>query len=208
MSVRSALRFVVFLVLLVPLSLAATACGGSSTAPKLATVKAGDMPEGGDWSGVYYSPLYGYLHLVSEGENINGRWRTASGEKWGEMHGSATGNVFRFEWTEKTIGMVGPSAGKNGKGYFKYVIPKEGEAHEIQGQIGPGSDEVGEDWKAVKQMQMTPDLKSVTPDEVEGRGVGGGWDGTGEKPKEGGGESGGDEGESSPPSDEEGGGGL
>jgi len=186
MSVRNLLRFIVFLAVLAPLALTALACGGSSNAPKLAHIKPGDMPENGDWSGVYFSPLYGYLHLVSEGENVHGAWRTASGEKWGEVHGSATGNVFRFEWTERVIGLVGPSSSRTGKGYFVYSIPKEGEAHEIKGEIGLGPDEKGEAWNAVKQTNMKPDPKSVAPDEVEGRSSGaGGWDDGQQKAPEG-----------------------
>ena len=40
-------------------------------------------------------------------------------------------------------------------------------------------------WHAVKQQNMKPNPNSVMPDEVEGRGVGGGWDdnGEGKKPK-------------------------
>jgi len=165
-------------------------CGGSSTAPKVAHVKAGDMPVGGEWTGVYYSQLQGYLHLMNEGNSIQGRWRITAGEKFGEMAGEVTGDVFRYEWTERTIGMVGPTASRSGRGYFRYTIPKEGEAHEIAGERGPGQDETGEPWKAVKQMNQVPDFKKVTPDETEDRPTpgSGDWDHGGEK-KEGEGDS-------------------
>ena len=58
------------------------------------------------------------------------------------MAGEVTGDVFRYEWTERTIGMVGPTASRSGRGYFRYTIPKEGEAHEIAGERGPGQDEL------------------------------------------------------------------
>src|SRR5262249_50692066 len=53
--------------------------------PTTAAVKAGDLPPGGDWSGVFYSPLYGHLHLVAQGNIASGKWRTTNGDKWGEL---------------------------------------------------------------------------------------------------------------------------
>ena len=188
-----------------PLLALVIGCGGSSTAPKVANVKAGDMPVGGEWTGVYYSQLQGYLHLMSEGNSLQGRWRITAGEKFGELAGEVTGDVLRYEWTERTIGMVGPTASSTGRGYFRYTIPKEGEAHEIAGERGKGQDEAGDPWKAVKQMNQTPDFKKVTPDEFEDRPMSGsgGWDDSGEKKEgEGEGESGGEGG-----GGEEGGGG-
>ncbi|HMJ16500.1 MAG TPA: hypothetical protein VK524_34035 [Polyangiaceae bacterium] len=176
MRARKILRIAVMLCLFVPMALALAGCQGGANAPKLAHVKPGDMPEGGDWSGVYYSQLYGYLHLVSQGGSASGAWRTTAGDAWGEMSGKITGDVFRFEWRERKIGMVGANAERFGKGYFRYLIPKEGEAHEIHGEWGLKSDEAGNEWKAVKQMNMQANPKGVKPDELEGRGVGGGWD--------------------------------
>jgi len=40
---------------------ALTACG--SPEAKFASVKAGPMPSGEVWSGVYYNPVYGYLNI-------------------------------------------------------------------------------------------------------------------------------------------------
>src|SRR5260221_1069594 len=85
------------------------ACGGGKTEAH-SLPKAGDMPEGAEWTGVYFSPTYGHLHLVKEGSSVSGKWRNATGDKWGQMHGEATGNLLHYEWEETTIGMVGPSA--------------------------------------------------------------------------------------------------
>lgn len=176
-------------------ALGAVGCGPSQQS-KVAAVKAGDLPVGGDWQGVYYSPVYGYLHLVKEGNSVSGKWRTADGSAWGELHGTVTGDLLKYEWIEHKIGLVGPSATSKGRGYFKYSSPKEGEAHEIQGEWGLNQDETGSSWQAVKQQNMRADPDSVMPDELEGRGVGGGWD-EGEGKPAGGGESGGEgEGES------------
>lgn len=176
MFVRTILKLVLSLCLFVPMALTTVGCGGSSNAPKLAHVKPGDMPANGDWSGVYYSVLYGYLHLVAQGDTASGGWRTTAGDAWGEMSGKVQGDIFRFEWRERKIGMVGANAERKGKGYFRYTIPKAGEAHEIIGEWGLNADETGSEWKAVKQMNMKPDPKSVAPDEIEGRSEGGGWD--------------------------------
>lgn len=161
---------------LVLLSLCAAGCHDSGGGPKYAHIKPGDMPASGEWSGVYYSQLYGYLHLVGQGDSASGAWRTTAGDAWGEMSGKILGDTFRFEWRERKIGAVGANAERHGKGYFRYVIPKPGEAHEIRGEWGLNSDETGNEWKAVKQMNMKPNPASVKPDELEGRGVGGGWD--------------------------------
>lgn len=160
------------------LIVALPACGGGggSQGPLRANVQAGDLPEGAEWDGVYYSPLFGYLHLVKDGNAANARWRTTSGEVWGELAGTVTGDMLRYEWEDHKIGMVGPSAKRKGKGYFKYTRPKADEADELHGEFGVGEDEVGTKWVAVKQKDMKPNLASIAPDETEKHGVGGGWD--------------------------------
>jgi hypothetical protein len=188
MFVRRTLgRLILTSSLLVPLALTTASCSNAPPA-KTATVKAGEMPEGGDWSGVYFDPVYGYLHLVKEGDTVSGKWRNTEGNAWGEMSGTANGDLYKYEWKEHKIGMVGKSATSEGRGYFKYAIPKAGEAHEIRGEWGLGQDEAGRKWVAVKQFNRRPDPNSVMPDEVERRGQGGGWDESeGAKPPSGGG---------------------
>ena len=164
------------------------ACHGKSanSADKISR----EMPEGAEWKGVYYSQIYGNLHLVEADGELKGAWRTSAGEAWGELHGKAEGALFKYEWVEHKIGMVGPSADRKGHGYFVYVRPEKGtsgkDPDEIKGQWGLGDKASGNKWDAIKQTNVEPDPKSVTPDEVE-RGPainGGGWDeggGEGEK---------------------------
>jgi hypothetical protein len=152
-------------------------CGPGGAEPKTANVQAGDMPEGGDWNGVYYSELYGYLHLVQDGNAISGKWIRPHKDRWGEVHGQATGDLIRFEWKEYTVGLVGPNSSRNGRGYFKYVRPQgDNVDDEIKGEIGRGQDEAGDEWLAVKQRNVKPDLASIGG---TGSGdIGGGdWDG-------------------------------
>lgn len=148
--------------------------------PTTANVKAGDLPPAGDWSGVFYSPLYGHLHLVKEGNSVSGRWRTAGGDKWGELHGEVTGDLLKYKWVEHKIGMVGPGATSEGRGYFKYHVPADENAnHEIKGQWGLERSEVGNTWEAVRQRNMLPDLASVKPDETERVNMPDEWDSSG-----------------------------
>jgi hypothetical protein len=167
---------------------ALVACHGKSanSADKISR----EMPEGAEWKGVYFSQIYGNLHLVEADGELKGAWRTAAGEGWGELHGKAEGALFKYEWVEHKIGMVGPSADRKGKGYFVYTRPEKGtsgkDPDEIKGQWGLGDKSSGNKWDAIKQTNVDPDPKSVMPDEVE-RGPainGGGWDeGGGEEKK-------------------------
>ncbi|HEX2734716.1 MAG TPA: hypothetical protein VHM70_24090 [Polyangiaceae bacterium] len=156
-----------------------SACGPSQPETVKANVVAGAMPANGSWRGVYYSQTFGYLHLLADGSSVSGKWRTASGEKWGEMHGTSDGDLLRYEWEETRIGMFGPNAKSHGKGYFKYVVPEGDDPdHEIHGQWGLGDNEAGYTWDAVKQRRMEPDPNSVMPDETATAVEGGDWDGS------------------------------
>jgi hypothetical protein len=173
----------VMVVLAALAALATVSCSGDQKRPGTANVQAGDMPEGSKWTGVYYSQTYGHLHLIEEGDTVSGRWRTTNGDAWGELAGEVNGDLLRYEWTEHKIGMVGPSASTKGRGYFKYKGSPNGiDPDEIIGEWGMGDEDAGYTWSAVKQKNMRPDPDSVAPDELERRGVGGGWDeGSGEQ---------------------------
>ena len=168
--------------LAVALTLGVGALGGCSKPPPptTANVKAGDLPPTGDWSGVFYSPLYGHLHLVKEGGSVSGKWRTTGGDKWGELHGEVTGDLLKFKWVEHKIGMVGPGATTEGRGYFKYYVPAEENAnHEIRGEWGLDRSEVGNPWEAIRQRNMLPNPDSVKPDETEKVNMPDEWDSEG-----------------------------
>ncbi len=150
-------------------------CSGSQTG-KVATVQSGDMPSGAKWDGVYFSELYGNLHLVAKGNHIKGKWERPHKDKWGEIEGDTEGDVFKFTWSEYTRGLVGPNSKHVGKGYFKYKRPEGNNVGDvINGEIGSCDDEVGTPWEAMKQRNIPPN-----PDSIAGSGsrdVGGGdWD--------------------------------
>lgn len=159
-------------------ALPALSTGCSKPPPKTTTsVKPADLDPAGDWSGVFYSPLYGHLHLIKEGNSMSGKWRTTSGDKWGELHGEVTGNLMKYKWVEHKIGMVGPGATSSGRGYFQYFVPPgENVNHEIRGEWGLGRTEIGTPWVGLRQRGMLPDFSSVGPDETEQVDLADEWD--------------------------------
>jgi hypothetical protein len=141
---------------------ASVGCAGGQGA-KFASIKSGDMPEGEAWPGVYYNPVYGYLHMVAEGDNIVGRWKRTDSSHWGELSGSAEGNVVHFTWKEHQYGAIGPSGQSQGSGVFIY---KMGDNHtaELDGKYSlDESNDVG-DWHCVKQTGMQPKIESINGD--------------------------------------------
>ena len=137
-------------------------CGGGGGA-KAANVQPGDMPSGESWTGVYYHPVFGYLHMQEQDTNVVGKWKRTDQSAWGELSGVKTGNVLHFSWKEHKYGLVGPAAEQAGKGYFVYKPGQEGIA-ELDGQFGTGNDETGGDWHNVKQKNIKPDLSSIHGD--------------------------------------------
>ena len=140
---------------------ALAACGGGAPA-KFANIKAGEQPANESWGGVYYNPVYGYLHVVEQGETAVGRWKRTDSSHWGELSGAIDGNVMRFSWTEHQYGAIGPSADVKGTGVFVYKMGES--APELDGQYAlENSDSVGQ-WHCVKQLNVKPDINSISGD--------------------------------------------
>jgi hypothetical protein len=164
MNLRLSLRIAPALLPLALLALPAVSLAGCGGPPAMtANVVAGTMPEGEIWNGVYFHPVYGYLHLVEENTNVIGKWKRADQSAWGDLSGTVTGNVLHFSWHEHKYGLVGPAAEQKGKGVFVYKMGSAKVA-ELDGQFGLNDDEVGSEWHNVKQVNMIPDLKSITGD--------------------------------------------
>jgi hypothetical protein len=149
-------------------SLVSVAACGDGKDTKTAHITPGPMPEGENWTGVYFHEVYGYLHMQEEGTNIVGKWKSKTGDKCGTLSGTFHGNVLHYQWKEHTIGLVGASADRKGKGYFVYKLDKE-QRPVLEGQFGLNDEEVGSDWSSMKQPRLNPDLKSITC-EAEGMG--------------------------------------
>lgn len=158
----NSLRSLCLAVALSSLSLGLAGCGDGGEA-KSAKVTSGPMPEGETWTGVYYHPVFGYLHMQEEGDHVVARWKRTDHSYWGELSGTLSGNVLHYTWKEHKIGMVGASATTKGKGYFVYKVNKEN-IGELDGEFGLNDAETGSSWKNVKQLRMPPDLKSIGGD--------------------------------------------
>ena len=136
------------------------ACDGKPGA-KVANVKSGNMPEGQSWTGVYYSPQFGELHMVETGEAVVGKWKSKDESKWGKMSGTTTGNVLHFAWDEYQTGFaIGKAGHQHGKGYFVYGLNKDDQPA-LTGEYGNDEDETGAPWTAMKEKDRKPNLESI-----------------------------------------------
>lgn len=174
---RTLLRMLISIGLVLLLGAPVAGCNKGGGDAKTANVKPGPMPSDSDWSGVYYSPLFGHLHLVVSGNLVEGRWQRPRKGQWGKLQGNADGNLLRFDWEEYIDGLVGPNSKKEGKGYLVYRRPDGDNVDDVvEGEIGRGEDEVGTPWEAIKQRNVKPDLESIGG--LGSTEVGGGdWDG-------------------------------
>lgn len=151
-------------------------CSGKGSDSAASAPKAGSMPSGETWTGVYFHPVFGYLHLVENGTNIVGRWKRADESAWGELEGTVEGNIIRYKWVEHKIGLVGAASSSKGKGWFQYQAAKEEKGSaEIDGKFGLEDGPEDADWHSVKQQRMTPNLDSINGDTAGAPSAGGGW---------------------------------
>jgi hypothetical protein len=149
------------------------ACSGPQT--RGPNIKAGDMPAGEEWRGVYFNEIFGMLHLDEQGDNIVGAWRRKDGSKWGELNGTKQGNLLHYSWSEYTVGQPNvPAFTSKGKGYFVYAMGSEN-IPVIKGEYGVNDNESGARWDCVKQQGMHADPTSVKGDIPGHTSSGTGW---------------------------------
>ncbi|MGF1465824.1 MAG: hypothetical protein ACFCGT_06795 [Sandaracinaceae bacterium] len=134
------------------LALSLGACGGAS-----ANVRPGPMPEGGNFTGVWYSPQYGELHMVQTGNAVIGEY-TDDNDREGQIEGTVSGDVLRFEWSEERELVPGRPVAQRGRGYFRYLIGED-EDHYIQGEWGYGAELTGGGpWRARRLRNREPQV--------------------------------------------------
>jgi hypothetical protein len=143
----------------------AGACGGSGSAD----IKPGPMPDNGTFSGVYFSPQYGEMHLVQNGSAVVGKYK--QDEREGQIQGEANGNLLRFEWTEYKAMVSNRPQITRGHGYFRYMVDAGNGDHLLKGRWGLNDDDTaGGDWNAYKSKSREPDLEHFATDIPTGGG--------------------------------------
>jgi hypothetical protein len=128
------------------------ACGGA--APGL---RAGSMPDGGSFTGVWFSPQYGEMHMEQNGATVIGKF--SKEEKKGRIQGTVDGDLLRFEWTQQRELIVGRASESKGHGYFRVSMDAAENAWKIDGRWGVDDSETnGGPWTAIRARNRRPDL--------------------------------------------------
>lgn len=128
-------------------------CGGTQNPP----LKVGPMPPGGTFTGVWFSPQYGEMHIVQNGATAIGRY--TKDEREGRIQGSVEGDLMRFEWTETRELIVGRPVKTKGHGYFRIIKDEAEDSWKLLGEWGNDeADRGGGQWNAVKSKSRKPDL--------------------------------------------------
>jgi hypothetical protein len=129
------------------------ACGGAQQAK----LNVGAMPAGGTFTGVWFSPQYGELHMQQNGATVIGKY--SKDERMGRIQGSVQGDVMRFEWSESRELIVGRPTKTKGHGYFRIVKDTNEDTWKILGEWGNDeSEQGGGEWNAVKSKTRKPEL--------------------------------------------------
>jgi len=130
-----------------------------STVSRLAAIPAGEMAPGQTWTGVYFNPVYGFLHLVEQGGNVVGRWKRIDASHWGELDGTTEGNVVHFAWREHPY-EAGAGDEFRGTGTFVFALGDNG-IPELDGEYAIDGAPSWSPWHLVKQTNLRPILLSV-----------------------------------------------
>lgn len=124
--------------LVLAFSLALGACGGAGGGR--ANVTPGVMPTGETFTGVYFSPQYGEMQVVQTGSQVVGEY--VKDERRGQIQGTATGDLLRFEWTERRELVQGRPTVSRGRGYFRFVVGAD-QTRNLLGEWGHENNETG-----------------------------------------------------------------
>jgi hypothetical protein len=131
---------------------AALGCG--SSAP---VIVAGTMPDGGTFTGVYFSPQYGEMNVMQNGSAVIGEYKQEM--RSGKIQGEVSGDLLKFEWTEHKAMVSNRAQETRGHGYFRYVVDKSNGDNILKGEWGLGDAMTGGGpWNAYKQKGKEPHL--------------------------------------------------
>jgi hypothetical protein len=124
-------------------------CGGSQKP------KAGPLPEGATFYGVWQSPQYGNMHLCQSGGQVIGDY--VKHERGGRIQGDLDGDLLIFQWEDRRELVSGKPQIRRGRGYFRIEIGEDGDTY-VKGEWG--MDDAlsgGGPWNAVKLRRGQPD---------------------------------------------------
>ena len=138
--------------LLALLCLLLVSCGGSKN-----TLVIKPMPTGGSFTGVWFSPQYGEMHVLQHGSSATGRF--TKDERVGRIQGGIEGDIMRFEWTEQRELIVGRPVQTRGHGYFRLIKDDAEDTWKLIGEWGNDAEERGGGpWTAVRSKTRKPNL--------------------------------------------------
>ena len=124
-------------------------CGGSQKP------KAGPLPEGATFYGVWQSPQYGNMHLCQSGKQVIGDY--VKHERAGRIQGNVDGDLLVFQWEDRRELVSGKPQVRRGRGYFRIQIGEDGDQY-VKGEWGMDDDlSGGGPWNAVKLRKGQPD---------------------------------------------------
>ncbi len=124
-------------------------CGGAQKP------KAGPLPEGATFYGVWQSPQYGNMHLCQSGKQVIGDY--VKHERVGRIQGDLEGDLLIFQWEDRRELVSGKPQIRRGKGYFRIEIGEDGDTY-VKGEWGMDEDlSGGGPWNAVKLRRGQPD---------------------------------------------------
>lgn len=124
-------------------------CGGSQKP------KAGPLPEGATFYGVWQSPQYGNMHMCQSGKQVIGDY--VKHERAGRIQGDVDGDLLIFQWEDRRELVAGKPQIRRGRGYFRIQIGEDGDQY-VKGEWGMDDDlSGGGPWNAVKLRRGQPD---------------------------------------------------
>lgn len=144
--------------LVLAFSLALGACGGGGGGR--ANVTPGVMPQGETFTGVFHSPQYGEMQFVQTGNQVVGEY--VKDERRGQIQGTVTGDILRFEWSERRELVQGRPNTTRGRGYFRFVVGEDTDFY-LVGEWGHDNNETGGGpWRAVRDRRRRPSVSAAS----------------------------------------------
>lgn len=140
-----------------PLLTLLLACGGGSS-----NLRAGNMPEGGSFHGIWQSPQYGNMHLCESGAQVVGDYE--KDERHGRIQGTIQGDLMRFQWEERREMVVGRPTTTRGRGFFRIAKGNDNDWY-FQGEWGHDAEETGGGpWNGVRMRRGNPTRCAASSD--------------------------------------------